>query len=212
MHPDENPSIPPSPGARERLLEAATLVFARDGLHKASTRAIAEEAGVSEVTLFRHFKNKDGLLAAVVAQAVQSHADATLDESHWKGGLKKGLLHFGLSLYANMIQNEDFVRTMVGETKRHPDYAEQIICDVVEPMHNRFIANLEALRKAGKIRKGVDLNLAADAFIAMLLGGMLKNTGGVGECEQFHAPEKFVGFCVEMFVAGLTPKCGFLGR
>lgn len=205
MHPDEESGKIPAPGAREKLLEAAIRVFARDGLHKASTRAIAEEAGVSEVTLFRHFKNKDGLLAAVIRQAIQTHDGAEPDEALWKGNLKKALLHFAQGLYANMIRDEDFIRTMVGEAKRHPVHAEKVICDVVKPMRDRFIANLEAARKAGKVRKGIDLGLASDAFTAMLLGGMLKNTGGEGPCGDHYSPEKFVAICVDIFAAGLAP-------
>src|ERR1700757_4369152 len=52
--------------ARQRLLDAAARVFARDGLDGATTRAIAREARVNEVTLFRLFQSKENLLAAVV--------------------------------------------------------------------------------------------------------------------------------------------------
>src|SRR3954466_8351143 len=55
-----------SASTRERLLAAAARVYARVGLNGATTRGIAAEAGVNEVTLFRHFKSKDRLLAAVV--------------------------------------------------------------------------------------------------------------------------------------------------
>ncbi len=54
-----------------RLLEAAARVFARHGAAGATTRRIAEEAGVNEVTLFRHFGSKGALLDAAV------HACAT---------------------------------------------------------------------------------------------------------------------------------------
>ena len=57
------------PGASDthrRLLEAATRVFARSGLEGATTREIAREAGVNEVTLFRHFQSKENLLSAVL--------------------------------------------------------------------------------------------------------------------------------------------------
>ncbi len=180
-------------------------VFARDGLHKATTRAIAEEAAVSEVTLFRHFKSKEGLLAAVIGEAVRTHAEEGLDECHWKGGIKKGLHQFAKSLYANLLRDEHFIRTMIGETRRHPDHAEKVIHDVVKPMRDQFIAHLEAARKEGKIRKGIDLALAADAFTAMLLGGMLKNTGQSAACGGGHSPEKFVAMCVDIFAAGLAP-------
>ena len=64
--------------ARDRLLAAAKLVFARDGLQGATTRAIAKEARVNEVTLFRHFQNKDRLLAEVMQSVVfqQQHAES----------------------------------------------------------------------------------------------------------------------------------------
>ncbi len=60
---------------RQRILQAATRVYAQHGWRGATTRRIAEEAGVNEVTLFRHFGSKDALLdAAIVGQASE---DAT---------------------------------------------------------------------------------------------------------------------------------------
>ena len=41
--------------AATRLLRAARDVLARDGMAGLTTRAIAAEAGVNEVTLVRHF-------------------------------------------------------------------------------------------------------------------------------------------------------------
>ena len=43
---------------REALLKSATKVFAEVGSRGATTRRIAQEAGVNEVTLFRHFQSK----------------------------------------------------------------------------------------------------------------------------------------------------------
>jgi AcrR family transcriptional regulator len=51
---------------REALLKAATKVFAEAGTRGATTRRIAQEAGVNEVTLFRHFPTKDDLLHAAL--------------------------------------------------------------------------------------------------------------------------------------------------
>jgi AcrR family transcriptional regulator len=190
-------------GARERLIQAAMAVFAREGLHKATTRAIAEEAGVSEVTLFRHFKSKDGLLAAVIANSFKGHAEEGLDETKWEGGLKKGLLHFATTVYSSMLRDEAFIRTMIGEADRQPEHAEKMIDDVVRPVRERFIANLEKARKEGKVRKGLDLELAAETFISMLLGGMLKNSCNCREAQ--YEPAQYVGMCVDLFVNGIAP-------
>ncbi len=60
---------------RQALLRAAVKVFAETGTRGATTRRIALEAGVNEVTLFRHFRSKDDLMAAALeafaSQAVQ---------------------------------------------------------------------------------------------------------------------------------------------
>ncbi len=51
---------------RTKLLQAAVHVFSRKGYRAASTRDIARRAKVNQVTLFRIFKGKAGLRAAVV--------------------------------------------------------------------------------------------------------------------------------------------------
>jgi len=51
---------------RTKLLQAAVHVFSQKGFKAASTRDIARRAKVNQVTLFRLFKGKAGLRAAVV--------------------------------------------------------------------------------------------------------------------------------------------------
>ncbi|MCZ6831380.1 MAG: CerR family C-terminal domain-containing protein [Gammaproteobacteria bacterium] len=50
---------------RESLLRAALNVFGRDGFHAASTRAIADAAGVNQALIGYHFGGKEGLYLAV---------------------------------------------------------------------------------------------------------------------------------------------------
>jgi AcrR family transcriptional regulator len=62
---------------RERLLAAALELFASQGYHETTVTQIADRAGVSEMTFFRHFPSKedslladpyDPLIAAAVAE------------------------------------------------------------------------------------------------------------------------------------------------
>ncbi len=53
---------------QEKILKAALELFARDGFRMTSTSKIANHAGVSEGLIFRHFKNKDGLLTAIIKE------------------------------------------------------------------------------------------------------------------------------------------------
>ncbi len=52
--------------SRERILAACAVQFALRGYHGVSTRELAHEAQVNEVTLFRHFPNKVEIYRAVV--------------------------------------------------------------------------------------------------------------------------------------------------
>lgn len=53
---------------RQRLIHAALELFATQGITETTTKQIAELAGVNEVTLFRQFGNKHGLLLAVIEE------------------------------------------------------------------------------------------------------------------------------------------------
>ena len=55
--------------SRERLIEAATRLFAQRGYRDASVQAIGEAAGISRGSIFWHFGSKEGLLWAVVQRA-----------------------------------------------------------------------------------------------------------------------------------------------
>ena len=60
---------------RQHLLEAAKLAFAQHG-PETSLEEIARKAGVGIGTLYRHFPNRDALLADVYRHALKQLADA----------------------------------------------------------------------------------------------------------------------------------------
>lgn len=57
---------------RERTLDAAERLFYSDGIAVTGVDAVAREAEVSVVTLYKHFGSKDGLVAAVLARRLES--------------------------------------------------------------------------------------------------------------------------------------------
>ncbi len=56
---------PRARNARPKIEKAALELFIRDGVDAATTRNIAESAGVSEGALYRHYKGKDELALAL---------------------------------------------------------------------------------------------------------------------------------------------------
>ena len=65
---------------RERLLQAAVRVFEESGSRGATTRRIAAEAGVNEITLFRHFGSKSALLGEALAEAGSTEVETGLPD------------------------------------------------------------------------------------------------------------------------------------
>jgi AcrR family transcriptional regulator len=61
---------------RERLLDAAERLFAEHGTEAVTIRQLAEAIGVSPMTPYRYFKDKDAILAAARARAFDRHAEA----------------------------------------------------------------------------------------------------------------------------------------
>ncbi len=70
---------------RDAILQAATVVFARDGYHGSSISDVAVEAATSKATLYHYYTNKDQLLHAVIHRHLSdiiNALDAAQDPKH----------------------------------------------------------------------------------------------------------------------------------
>lgn len=56
----------PSAGIREAILSATLALVEEEGLRRLTTKEIAERAGASEASVYYHFKDKVGLVQAVI--------------------------------------------------------------------------------------------------------------------------------------------------
>jgi AcrR family transcriptional regulator len=75
----ERPHGPVASGQRERLLAASERLIAEKGCAKTTIEAIVKEAGVSSVTFYEHFADKEECLVSAFDIAVEE-ASAELDE------------------------------------------------------------------------------------------------------------------------------------
>ena len=71
---------------RERLCDAAERLFAEHGTEAVTIRQLAAEVGVSPMTPYRYFKDKDAILAAARARAFDRHAEALEQAYEASGG------------------------------------------------------------------------------------------------------------------------------
>jgi AcrR family transcriptional regulator len=59
---------------KRQIIEAAAALFSRKGFGGTTTRQVAEAAGISEPTIFKHFATKEDLYAAILEAKVQTEA------------------------------------------------------------------------------------------------------------------------------------------
>jgi AcrR family transcriptional regulator len=81
--------------SRERILEAATELFAQKGYAGAGVDQLAARSGIAKTAIYYHFGNKAGLLAAALERAsntwIEGIAQASRQGGDWPSRLDRGL-------------------------------------------------------------------------------------------------------------------------
>ena len=187
-----------TPDARTRVLEAAARVYAEHGFHGATTRLVAEEAGVNEVTIFRLFGTKDALLEA----AVHAHA-----ERERPGALPaepvdpaRELTAWCARELARLRRSRDLLRQCFAESGEHPELVAHAAVGMegAAAELSRYVARL---RLRGLAPARVDLAAAQ----AMLMSVIFADALGRDEIRRVYSTprERAPGRYVEVFLAAL---------
>jgi AcrR family transcriptional regulator len=161
---------------RQRLLEAAERVFSRDGFQGATTREIAREAGVNEVTLFRHFRSRDELLRATILYRTIAPEDLLTAKSEWERDLPGQLEEYVRKYYEMLLEREALVRAVVGEGRLLPPAVREVLKGKMAPVRAALVERLEAAKQAGYVNPDVDLGCAVDILRDTVHTGMLRHT------------------------------------
>ena len=184
----------------QRILDAALKVFSRDGFSGATTREIARVAKVNEVTLFRYFKNKNELLRQAVMCSASKYehvfAAASVETPE---DLRRTVESYAQAYAQKLRENEDMVRTFIGEMTRHLKLWRVIFTEGAKLSRDKFTAYLKAAQKAGLVRKDLDAETATDAFSGMLMTGALRRP----LTENLYSSEKYTKTCVALFLKGI---------
>jgi AcrR family transcriptional regulator len=105
---------------RERILTATREVIGRKGKRGATTREIAEVAGVNEATLFRHFGTKEALLVAC-AQHFCGHLQLADVAAQLTGDAAADLLVLARLMFARFESLQDLIRWSLVEQEYDTD-------------------------------------------------------------------------------------------
>src|SRR5439155_13087657 len=110
--------LSPAMDNRQRILQAAERVYAQHGFRGATTRLIAIEAGVNEVTLFRTFGSKAALFEALMQAHAATSPIPELPDNPVDP--EREMTTWVSAVLGHMRQNRSLIRTSFGEIEDRP--------------------------------------------------------------------------------------------
>ncbi len=137
---------------RAQILQAATEVFGRKGFHGATIHEIAEEAGISEGTIYNYFDSKDELLMGMAENLKEI---VPLDEilaAHVDGDLAQ--LAQAWFDFREVVEREHAtsMRVLMAEVAIDPTFANRYREAVLAPFVARLASYLQAQVEDGSVR------------------------------------------------------------
>jgi len=98
--------------SRERILDAATELFAARGYAGAGVDRLAQRSGIAKTAIYYHFGNKEGLLAAVLDRAATQWI-ASIQEASRQGSDPLGRLDRALAGMRAMLEERPWIYNLL---------------------------------------------------------------------------------------------------
>lgn len=188
---------------KTRLIDAALELFAAKGVTETTTKAVAERAQVNEVTLFRHFGSKYGLLLAVMEDSARfaQIGKALVEKAVSRKSVSETFKVYAQESLQALERVPELVRSVVGDAGQYPVENRLALAQGIIQA-NRYVA--DSLEKA-IVENGWQSHFPAEKLASLLneliLGYfVIKLTSE--EQILWDRQEDFLESVVELFIQG----------
>lgn len=159
--------------SREKLIEAAARVYAEVGFRGATTRRIADEAGVNEITIFRLFGSKAALIEEALRARTSKAAHAALPAVPVDP--ERELSAWAAAHLSQLRDERVLIRKTMAELEERPEMAPTL-CGGWSESERELAQYVRRLRRAGRLMDAaedacgykVDLDVAVSMLSATL--------------------------------------------
>jgi AcrR family transcriptional regulator len=183
---------------KEQLLAATVRIVTADGFRAATTRRIAQEAGVNEVTLFRHFGSKDVLLREAMAWASRRAPVPELPSE--PGDARAELTQWADQHFRHLLDVRGQIRKTIGEFEAAPEVASWSR-EVPKRLHRTLEAYVGRLCDLGRTSGEWDRRAATSLLLGALFADAINR-----DFFPDHLPEPIADAprrYVELFLAAI---------
>jgi TetR/AcrR family fatty acid metabolism transcriptional regulator len=154
---------------RNQILDAAAKIFAEKGFHRATTKEIAQVAGVSEGTIYNYFANKGDLVIGIITRLAKfDQLDSEFAQAFQSDA--RGLLTAIFRDRTGRIeQNMEMVRAVLPEILISPELRERFYQQFVLPIAEFIEKNVQA-RVEMEYLQAANVPLTVRAVQGMFVG------------------------------------------
>lgn len=161
---------------KERLLTAATKIFAREGYKDASVDDIVKSAAVAKGTFYYYFKSKDDLFLALIGTGTEKLSEQMLSESNKYSDPIEKVRAIMISQYDFFAKNEDLCRVLLSEIWRFESKWKQ----KYQIKRNQYIKAMKLAIEFGQnaniFSKEIDSSVASIAIFGLIATSALDRT------------------------------------
>jgi TetR/AcrR family transcriptional repressor of mexJK operon len=203
------PGRPKDLEKRAAILEAAKDLFTEHGYAGVSMDAIAQAAGVSKLTVYNHFEDKQALFVAAIQARCESQLPHEIFEDPPSGPVREQLLAIARAFVALMSSREavQLQRTLVTEGRANPALPGLFYAAGPHRTLEEFAAFLAARNREGALAVP-DVHRAAGHFFNLLKGELhMRLLIGCGDTPTAQEVEAHTQDVVDLFVRAYAPDC-----
>lgn len=199
--------------AQEKLITAATELFARQGYAGTSTRDIVKAAGLNISLITYHFGGKEGLLAACLSRAAETVFGQALTMLKPPANARDfvvSLTEFATAFLEIHAKHPYFFRLVQSEMDRQSPAFGDVVRSRYFGYLTQFIGFFQEAQKSGVVRR----DAKPEALAVALHGTLIQNVRldpfrkqfGRGSLSEKNTRAEIVGALVDCFCQGALPR------
>lgn len=145
---------------KEQIIQSAMKLFVKNGYNATTTVSIAEEAEISEVTLFRYFSSKEELFIAGLEPIIMTSLEKSINESESLEAIEK-LKYLIKDRVQFASKNHEVLKLILMESQINP-----------ELVSDNYINKIISIMEESIEQTGIKLN-NKDLSSRLLMGSVL---------------------------------------
>jgi TetR/AcrR family transcriptional regulator, mexJK operon transcriptional repressor len=201
---------PKDPEKRAALIRAAARLFTTRGYGETSIEQVAQEAGVSKLTVYSHFEGKEHLFSQVIEGKCEQHFGGR-DLTRFADRKAEEALPEIARRFVDLLLNDEVIamhRMMLGASNSHADLCQLFWDSGPAPALASLAELLRHYHERGELHVP-DADWAADHFFALLHGKLhLRATLGIGRQAGRRQVAELLASAVGVFLRAHAPAAG----